>query len=139
MITHPNRSIALIPQRTIAGAQTRINPAVALPFGTRALAVEAKFVRAAGGTSTKVYVQTSIDGEVTWIDIMCFAFTTSSASKVSAVRLDIALAAVQTPGDGALGDDSILDGLLGDRIRVKYDVVGTYTGASHLTVAAVPN
>lgn len=133
------RNLALIANRTIAGATTIVGDPVALPMGVKTVAVLSKLVVAGGGTTVKVYLQTSLDGGVTWIDVACHAFTTSTASKVSAVRASVALAAGVTPGDGALTDNTILDGLMGDRIRAKAVVAGTYTGASSLTVAAVAN
>ena len=119
----------------IAGAQTVVSDESSVPFGTRILSALAKFVWVGGGTSVKVYVQTSLDGGSTWIDIMCFAFAGTTANKASAVKTNIALAAGVTPTDGTLTDNTILDGLIGDRIRVKYIVAGTYTGATTLSVA----
>ena len=116
-----------------AGATVTTTPTTLLA-GMKYLVAEAQFVRAAGGTDCKAYVQTSLDQGVTWIDIMCFAFTTSTASKVSAVSSTIALAAAVTPGDAALSDNTILNGLLGDQVRVKYISTGTYTGATTLQV-----
>lgn len=101
------------------------------------LVAQAKFLYGAGGTTVNAYVQTSIDGGASWIDIMQFAFTTAAATKISAVKAGIALAAVTVPGDGALTANTIVDGLLGDRLRLKYVSTGTYTGASSLEVTAV--
>lgn len=132
------RSITLIPGVTLAAAGTYVNPDfVMLAPGTHTLALESKFVRAAGGTSTKVFLQTSLDGGTTWVDIAQHAFLTTTANKVSAVKTNIAVTGGTTPTDGTLGDDALLDGILGDRIRVKYIVAGTYTGASTLTVVVV--
>ena len=135
----PNRTKILIPQTTLAAAQTVIGDVVAIPFCARTLAVLTKFVRAAGGTTVDVYIQTTLDGESTWIDIMNQAFATTTANKISVVKTDIAVAAGATPTDGTLTDNTILDGVMGDRIRCKYVVVGTYSGASHITVTAVVN
>ncbi len=134
-----NRAIGLIPPTTLAAAGTFIGEMYRLPFGTKSLSLLSKFVRAAGGTSTKVYLQTSLDVGVTWVDIACHAFLITTATKATAVKNNIATAAAVTPADGALADDTILDGLIGDRIRVKYIVAGTYSGASSITVSAVPN
>ena len=82
----------------------------------------------AGGTNVTAYLQTSLDAGVTWIDIMSFQFTTANATKVSKVGLATALAAGVTPTDGALTANTILDGVIGDRLRVKYTTTGTYTG-----------
>ena len=119
---------------TISTAATVTTTPTTLLAGMKYLVAEAQFLYGAGGTSAKAYVQTSLDQGATWIDIMCFAFTTSAASKVSAVSSTIALAAAVTPGDGALSDNTILNGLLGDQVRVKYVSVGTYTGATSLQV-----
>jgi hypothetical protein len=91
------------------------------------LAVQANFARTSGGTSLKAYIQTSFDDD-NWCDIMSFAFATTTARKVQAITLATALAANITPTDGTLTDNSILSGLLGHKIRVKYVIVGTYVG-----------
>jgi hypothetical protein len=131
------RTMYLIPTATIAAAGTYLGAEARLPRSIQALAIQSTFAYGAGGTSVKVYVQTSIDAGVSWVDVACQTFTTTAAKKVSAVRQAVALAASYTPTDGALGDDSIKDGLVGDRVRVKYVVTGTYTGVSTLSVTAV--
>jgi hypothetical protein len=68
---------------------------------------------------------------------MEFSFATTTATKVSAVVTCIALAPAITPGDGALTVNTILTGLLGSQLRVKYTTVGTYTGASSITLTGV--
>lgn len=98
--------------------------------------LQAKFLYGAGGTTVKAYVQTSCDGGLTWIDIACFAFALAAATKISKVASTTALTAGTTPVDGALTDNTILDGVLGDSLRVKYIVTGTYTGASSLQIVA---
>lgn len=133
------RNVNLIATKTLAAAETIIGDPVAIPFGTRLLSFEVKLVVAGGGTSTKVYFQTTLDGGATWIDIACLAFTTSTSSKVSAVKANVAVTPNTTPTDGTMTDNQILDGLIGDRIRARAAVVGTYTGASSLTVVAVAN
>ncbi len=124
----------LLKQTTIAEAVAgQVGSAIAIPPDAKALLIEAQFVRAGGGTTVKAWVQTRIkDG--TWRDIACFAFLTTTLTKFCAVRMDIALAPATLVSDGALTDDTILDGLLGDEMRVKYTTTGTYTGASHLTL-----
>jgi hypothetical protein len=114
-----------------------IGESIPVPVGARALSVQSVFTRAGGGTSCKVWIQTSFDGGLTWVDVMCHAFLVTTATKISSVRQDIAVAAAYVPTDGTLGDDAIKDGLLGDRIRAKRTSVGTYSGASSLVVTAV--
>ena len=40
--------------------------------------------------------------------------------------------------DGTLADNTCVNGFLGDLFRVKLTTVGTYTGASSLTIVALP-
>lgn len=108
-----------------------------VPDGCTYLAAQASFLYGSGGTTAKAWIQTSLDGGLTWCDIMNFAFTTAAAAKVSAVGLRVALAAGVTPTDATLADNTILNGLLGDRLRVKYTTTGTYAGATSLKVTAV--
>jgi hypothetical protein len=133
------RTVTLVNAVTLAAAGTYTGDVARLPAGVGMLAVQSVFVRAAGGTSTKVYIQTSLDGGVTWIDVAQHAFLITTATKVSAVRAAIAMAGGYVPTDGTLADDTIKDGLMGDRVRVKWVVAGTYTGASSITVTAVAN
>jgi hypothetical protein len=98
---------------------------------------QATFTYGAGGTTVKAWVQTSFDGGLTWVDVANFAFTTAAAKKISSVRHYSAVAAAYVPTDGTLADDTIKDGLLGDRLRVRYTSTGTYTGATALAVYAL--
>jgi hypothetical protein len=138
-VLRPDRTMFLVPSETIRAAGTYVSEERAVPAGTKTLAVLAKFARAAGGTTLDVFVQTSLDGGQTWMDIMNLTFATTTANQVQVVKTDIAVAPTTAPVDGALADDTILDGVLGDRIRVKQIVVGTYTGASTLEVSGVFN
>lgn len=128
----------LLAQTTITTATTvTTTPPLLAFYGANYLAVEAKFLYGAGGTSVDAYIQTSLDYGVTWVDVMNFSFTTAAASKISAICSRIALAAAITPTDGTLTSNTILNGLVGDRLRVKYVTVGTYTGATSLYISAV--
>jgi hypothetical protein len=135
MAVYPKRSTfiqSLNLANTTAG--TYISSEVSIPLGASVILAQSVFVRGGGGTSCDVFVQTSVDNGSTWIDVMQFAFTTTTVTKISGVRPYIALAANVTPTDGALSDNTILDGLIGDRLRVKTVVVGTYSSTSTLDV-----
>lgn len=120
---------ALLPSTGItANVAPTATPAVPIP-NAEYLAVQATLTVASGGGTIDVYVQTSLDGGVTWIDIMNFHFTTSTATKVSAVVTTTALAAAVTPSDGSLASGTILSGLLGGYLRAKYTSGGTAYGA----------
>lgn len=126
--------INLLPTATLDAAGTYTSDVISGLANVAYLLIEAIFVRAAGGTSCKVYIQTSLDNGVTWIDIMCFAFTTTTITKISKVLAVTSLTANTTPTDLTLTDNTILDGVIGDQIRAKYVVVGTYTGESSLAI-----
>lgn len=132
------KRLNLLPTLSIGGAvsATATTPITNM-IGVKYLIATAVFLYGAGGTTVKAYVQTSFDGGATWIDIMCFAFTTSAGTKVSAVTLNVALAASTVTTDGSMSDNTILNGLLGDQFRVKYVTTGTYTGATSLAVSAI--
>lgn len=129
--------INLLPQTTLAGAVTAVVTSPVAVASLRGLLVEAIFLYGAGGTNAKVWVQTRVGGG-TWRDIMNFAFTTAAATKWNAVQQGIAVAAVIAVSDGALADNTILDGFLGDELRLKYTTTGTYSGATSLQVQASP-
>lgn len=128
----------LLPQATIATAAAGVlsTPMTGL-LGMQVVTAQFVFLYGADGTSVKAYLQTSFDNGTTWVDIMSFAATTTAITRLSSVRSSVAVAAIYTPTDATLTDNTIKDGLLGDRLRVKYTSVGTYSGATSLAVHAV--
>lgn len=137
-VTLNSQHVTLLPTLTIGAAvsATATTPVTVAP-GAKYVIVQARFLYGASGTSTKAYFQTSLDGGTTWLDVMSFAFTTSAATKISSVSSDIALTAATAPSDGAMTDNTIANGLLGNMFRVKYVTTGTYTGATSLRVDAI--
>lgn len=99
------------------------------------LVLQAVFVYGSGGTSAKAWVQTSIDGGTTWFDIASFAFTTASATRLYSLDTT-AVTSIYTPTDATLTDNTVKNGLLGDKYRVKYTTTGTYVAATSLTISA---
>ena len=85
-----------------------------------------------GGASIKAYLQTSLDGGTTPIDIACFTFTTAGATKVRNLSALTPKTSDVTPSNGALADDTSVDGILGDRVRLKIVSTGTYAGSTVL-------
>lgn len=102
--------------------------------GMLAATVQVKFAYGSGGTTCKLYVQTSLDQGSTWIDVACVALTTASATKVINLSGLTAKTTAATPTDGSLTDDTCVDGILGDRWRVKITSVGTYASSTSLSV-----
>lgn len=123
----------------LAGAVAAdVSAAVVVPRVGRieSLTLQAVITVAGGGTTAKAWVQTSLDGGVTWVDIASFAFTTSTATRVYHLT-PAAVTSIATPTDGSLADNTAVNGLLGDRFRVKLTTTGTYTGASSLVITAI--
>ena len=135
MAVHPLRSTGLQSlnlTNTTAGTYT--SDAISIPMGASVIMTQAAFVRGGGGTTCDVFIQTSVDNGTSWIDVMQFAFATTTVTKISGVRPYIALAANVTPSDGGQSENTLLDGCIGDRLRVKTVVVGTYSSTSTLDV-----
>ncbi len=129
--------IPLLAQTTVAAATTTTGSSKT-NRGRTALMVQSTFVYAAGGTTCKVFVQTSFDGGTSWVDIISHAFTTASGVKNSTVTTYIAPASQAfTPTDGTLTDNTIIQGTIGDLLRAKVISTGTYTGTTHITVNAI--
>jgi hypothetical protein len=84
--------------------------------------------------SLKVYAQTKLDNGVTWCDIANFTFTLFDARRLHAIKLSTALAANVTPTDGTMTANTILSGLLGNKVRLKLIATGNYQPDSHLVV-----
>src|SRR5579859_3692191 len=104
------------------------------------LTIQANFAAGNGdGTSVDAYVQTSLDGGTTWIDMANFHFTTANASKAINLSARTPVTTQATPSDGSLAANTAVDGILDDALRVKWTSLGTYTGAANLTVTAIPH
>lgn len=105
--------------------------------GMTAVSLQCRLAMGTGGTTCKVYVQTSLDQGTTWIDIACAAFTTTGAVKVFNLSGLTPRTTPLVPSDGALADDTCVDGILGDRLRARLITSGTYSGAVLSVRAAV--
>src|SRR5688572_24836550 len=105
MVALADRRLTLLAPTTLAAAVANVaSTAIEGLAGMQALCLEAIFVRAGGGTTCKVWVQTSFDAGGTWVDIANFAFTTTTASKLHVVHLFPAtpMTAATAPGSAAL-------------------------------------
>lgn len=120
-------------QFTITTAGTQVGDWVEDLEGLLAMAAQLRLAYGSGGTSVKAYLQTSLDQGVTAIDIACFTFTTASAVKARNLSALTPKTTDVTPTDGTLTDDTSVDGILGDRFRLKVVSVGTYGGSSILS------
>jgi hypothetical protein len=98
------------------------------------LCVQANFTYGSGGTTVNAYVQTSVDGGLTWIDIAQFSFTTASARSVFNLNSQTPVTTQYTATDGTLTANTAKDGILGPLYRVKLATTGTYAGATNLKI-----
>lgn len=87
-----------------------------------------------GTASGTVYLQTSLDGGTTAIDIGAVSIgTVSAVSVLNFSGLTPVISDPVTPSDAALTADTAVDGILGDRLRVKVVTSGTYAGSTVLS------
>lgn len=100
--------------------------------GMKYLVVQGTFAYTSGGTNAKFWVQTSIDGGTTWMDIICLYYTTADKVNYYSVAVNIGANALEDKAqqDGALEVNGTTTGLLGDRLRLKYTTTGTYVGTT---------
>lgn len=103
----------------------------------RGVLLLADFTYGSGGTDLRAWVQTTVDGGVTWHDIACFLFLQANKRRMINLSARTPVIALATPGDGVLADDTAIDGFLGDRLRVKWTSTGTYGGNSRLLLSSV--
>lgn len=120
--------------RTIGAALTGV---VTTPIrgiaGAKYLGAQGILTVSGGGTTCKVWVQTSFDFGVTWFDILSLAFTNATLTKVGSIGAYIG-ATPATPTDGTLADNTANQGLLGSVVRLKITTTGVFTGATTLQV-----
>lgn len=128
------RIASLLAATAVTAAGTILGTPVTGLGGMKFVSATAVVVYGSGGTAIKVYIQTSLDGGVTWIDIMSLTFTTASAKSGSSVQGASANAAAYT--DGSLADNTTYGGVLGDRLRAKVITTGTYAGGTTVAVSA---
>lgn len=111
---------------TITTANTYVTEWVTGFEGLLALAAQMRLAYGTGGNSIKAYLQTSLDQGTTPIDIACVVF--GLAGEVQALNFSALTPKLTqvTPTDGALADDTAIDGILGDRFRLKAITTGSY-------------
>lgn len=120
----------------VAAAGTTICDLVDSLDGMKAVSLQARLAYGSGGTTIKAFVQTSLDQGATWVDVACFAFTTAGATKIVNLSAMTPKTTPAAPTDGALADDTCVDGIFGDRLRCKAVSVGVYGGSTVLSVRA---
>lgn len=117
---------------TITAAATTNCTALTGLTGMQSLGVFLKFSWGSGGTNAKAYVQTSFDGGNTWVDIACVVFGILSETALLNFSALTPKTTQVVPTDGTMADDTAVDGILGDRVRLKVISTGTYAGGTIL-------
>lgn len=98
--------------------------------GMQSLGLWYRFIYGGGGSSVRAYKQISKDGGNTWADIACRLFTTENAVGMLNFCATTPRLTEVVPTDGALTDNTAIDGILGDQSRYKIVVVGTYSAGT---------
>lgn len=106
--------------------------------GMTALSLQFMFAYGSGGgvKGLKAYLRTSLDQGQTWIDIACVTFGTASKTTLLNLSGLTPVTSETAPTDGTLADDTVLDGILGDRLQLRLISTAAYAGPSVLSVRA---
>jgi len=127
----------LLLQEDITTAVTAFTTTPVIGFAkAKSLEIQCDFTYGSGGTTVKVWVQTSFDAGTTWVDIANFAHTTASLRRLYNLSALTPVTTVYTATDGTLADNTAKDGLIGDQLRVKMTTTGTYAGGTIIFVNA---
>ncbi len=94
--------------------------------GALSMAAQLRFAWGSGGTTVTAYLQTSLDEGTTAVDVACVVFGVAAETEILNLSALTPKTTQVTPSDGALTNDTAVDGILGDRFRVKLVSVGTY-------------
>lgn len=121
-------------QFTITTAGTQVSDAVELD-GILALTIKARFAWGSGGTSCRLYIQSSSDDEATWDDVACILFASAPESPLLNLSKLTPKTTQLVPTDGAMADDTAVDGIITARMRCKIVTTGTYGGSTILSVS----
>jgi hypothetical protein len=120
---------------TITAAGTSICDTITDLDGAIAVTLSARLSVGSGGTTCKAFIQT-LFGDL-WVDIACFAFTTSTAHRLFNLSGLTAITSIVTPTDGTMSDNTVQDGLLGGSLRAKIITTGTYAGSTVISIRAM--
>jgi hypothetical protein len=121
-------------QITTAQALAQQGGQLLLNDAARSLCAQATFTYGSGGTTVDAYLQTSLDGGLTWIDVAEFHFTTASARYVFNLSSLTPVTTEYTPTSGSLAANTAKDGILGKLFQVQTVTTGTYAGSTSLRI-----
>ena len=137
MPSFANKQPVNLINRAITAAESATTAdAVAMLGRVESLTIYTVFTYGSGGTTCRVWVQTSLDGGTTWMDIADVSATTASITRAYHLTT-AAVTAIATPTDGTLTASTSVNGFLGPLYRTKVTSTGTYA-ATTLQVAVYP-
>jgi hypothetical protein len=101
--------------------------------------LQGTLIYGSGGTTADAWVQTSLDGGVSWNDIANFHATTAAYRSVFNLNgVPTGIVQMTTFTDGTLAaNTAFATPFLGTLWRVKYTTTGTYAGGTVLRVDAI--
>jgi hypothetical protein len=117
----------------ITTAGTQVGTWVEDLDGMLAMLASLRFQWGSGGTSVKAYLQVSPDDGTTAIDIACAVFGVASEHACWNFCALTPKTTQVTPTDGTLADDTAVDGMLSNMVRLKVVSLGTYAGSTVLS------
>ncbi len=129
--------VFVLPQTVITTAltgDTTDTNIIRIPDEVVTISVAFIFRFGTGGTDIKAYLQSSLDGGTNWHDICSWSGASFDEFKLFNIRKGTSVTSIYTPDDGTLVLNSVKDGLIGDRLRVKLTTTGTYGGNTRLSV-----
>src|ERR1051326_3181050 len=102
--------------------------------GMQGCLVNIRFIygSSSGSPSVKAYLQTTGDDGTTVCDIASVLFDTASEHRILNFSALTPKTTQYTPTDKAFGDDTAVDGILGNKLRLVLVVIGTYSGSSQV-------
>lgn len=127
-----NPGIKSIGDFTIGAAGTQTGEWVTGLDGMLAMTAQLRLAYGSGGTTVRAFLQTSLDQGASALDIACVLFDTASEVEVMNFSA-LTPKGLTAPTDGTLADDTVVDGILGDRVRLKVISTGTYGGSTILS------
>ncbi len=103
--------------------------------GMLSATLQVNFTYGSGGTTIKATIESSLDQGLTWVEVARLALATASEENLVNLSGLTAVSTVYTPA--ALSDDTVKDGILGERWRAKIITTGTYAGNTSLSLRMV--
>lgn len=123
----PNhRLVNKVVTTALTGDDIYVGPVYHLAQPILSALIQCAFTRGSGGTSVDVYVQTSLDGGVSWGDVANFNWATTTGVKVINLSSLTPVTTAFAPSDGSMSSNTNKDGFLGSLWRVKMKSSGEY-------------